>query len=330
MTEAAVVKAKSLFSKLKEQYDASSPSSPPATDAWKSTLAEIKSTVIKFPAFLPPALKREITARGAPGSVASPSTVGSAATSPEAAASETAQVALLRDSLELGVLLAARAFDLQEFDATAELLFFCYSNPAVASSSARRPMIVGLYFLFLLCRDRLADFHAILERLDPADKQSPYVRDIAALERHLTGGSYAKVLAFRSRALSNEYAPFLDRLVETVRLKAAEGLEAAYPAGLPVQTAASLLLLAPSPSGIGSPPRAAGASAGGLGPPGAGSGDVEACRAAVAEYGKERGWKVAEGRVTFPAAAKAASAVAAHRAALAEQLVLAAELERVV
>lgn len=102
----------------------------------------------------------------------------------------------------------------------------------------------ALELLLFLVESRLSDLFASLELIPVEQRRaSTHVSFVVALERHLTEGSYDKVLRVRSGATSPLFGWLLDDLEHTVRDEVASCVEVAYH-DVSVAKAAALLNLA--------------------------------------------------------------------------------------
>ena len=111
-----------------------------------------------------------------------------------------------------------------------QLLPLYTSCPAVPKS-ANRPKVLGLYLMFLLVQNRLADFHSIVETYTDGastDATSPHINFPSSLERSLMVGSYDAVMSANARLPDPLFGFFTDELRATVRDSIADALEVAY------------------------------------------------------------------------------------------------------
>lgn len=132
-------------------------------------------------------------------------------------------------TLELAVLLCVHASDTSGFQRNMSQLKAYYGIPRLAAESNLRQMILGLYLLFLIVENRLAEFHSELELMDFADLKCPEVAFSTSLEQFLMVGTYNQVLAAKaSMPAPKHFAHFMNMLLETVRDTIAECAEAAY------------------------------------------------------------------------------------------------------
>ncbi len=98
----------------------------------------------------------------------------------------------------------------------------------------------GLYLLFLLSQNRIAEFHTELEAIDPEQLSNVYIKHPIQIEQSLMEGSYNRVWNNRANVPAEEFKFFIDILFETIRKEIAASSQKAY-AYLPVQDAATLL-----------------------------------------------------------------------------------------
>jgi 26S proteasome regulatory subunit N12 len=161
----------------------------------------------------------------------------------EVAAVRDQQLALARETYEIGVQLAIAAKDTGAFERNvAQVRVYYFDLQHLMKPSEAQWMVLGLNLVHLLTSNRLADFHAELE-LIPIDKhQNVFIAFAVHLEQRLMEGSYNKVLAAARQPPSPHFALFMDKLVHTVRARIAESMEAAYET-LSLADAGELLLL---------------------------------------------------------------------------------------
>nr|PUA84793.1 SAC3/GANP family protein [Toxoplasma gondii TgCATBr9] len=101
--------------------------------------------------------------------------------------------------------------------------------------------LLCLYLLYFLACNRIGEFHMALQLLAPQVCADPLVAEVLALEQHLIEGSYAFISDLQrsegrgvsgskmkiGAALPSAHV-FIEKLVKTVRLKAAASLERAH------------------------------------------------------------------------------------------------------
>ena len=145
---------------------------------------------------------------------------------------ETAQAV---SALELGVLLAVQAEDIDAFGRTvAQIQPYYYKG----LQTPRHLQITGLYLMHLLVENRLSEFHSELELLTEEQASNPFVSFPVGLERQLMVGIYDEILAVQPPDASFQF--FLDLTVQTVRDSIADCMEVSYQT-LSVQQAAEIM-----------------------------------------------------------------------------------------
>lgn len=134
-----------------------------------------------------------------------------------------------REVLEHAVLLHLRRNDHAAMErAVAALRPLYYDFPGLPESP-RAHTLLGVYLLYLLTENRLADLHAELELMGDAARASRYVRFVVALEQHKMEGRYNKLWAMQRNELPSElFAPYMALLLNTARADIAAALERAY------------------------------------------------------------------------------------------------------
>jgi len=151
-----------------------------------------------------------------------------------------------REALEIACFLSIRQNDLAGFERHVSQLKMYYDTAAGELTQdkdvGQRYPILGLYLLHLLASDRIGDFHIELELIRVEEYDNMYIKRPIELERSLMEGNYAKVLEARKDVPKMYYSIFMDRLLDTVRMKVGASLERSYES-LPVQEAAAMLIL---------------------------------------------------------------------------------------
>jgi 26S proteasome regulatory subunit N12 len=128
------------------------------------------------------------------------------------------EILLVRETLELAILLSAKTKDLESFERNMSQVKTYYSFTATnIEKSAREQLIQGLNLMRLLAQNKIADFHTELE-LIPIDLHSNmYIKYPIDLELYLMEGSHNKLRQARAQVPVPEYLIFMDILMETVR-----------------------------------------------------------------------------------------------------------------
>jgi 26S proteasome regulatory subunit N12 len=135
-----------------------------------------------------------------------------------------------REVLEYAVQLHLRRADHAAMERAVKALRPLYYDYAqTLPESPRAHTLLGVYLLYLLTENRLADLHAELELMGDAARTSRYVRFVVALEQHKMEGRYNKLWAMQRNELPHElFAPYMARLLDTARADIADSLEHAY------------------------------------------------------------------------------------------------------
>jgi len=149
---------------------------------------------------------------------------------------------LLREVLEHAVLLHLRRSDTPAMErAFAALRVLYYDQARALPASPRAHTLLGVYLLYLLTENRLADLHAELELMDDDARSSRYVKFVVALEQHKMEGRFHKLWAMQRDELPHDlFVPHMRRLLETARADIGSSLEGAY-SSLRVEHARQLL-----------------------------------------------------------------------------------------
>ncbi|KAL0477453.1 26S proteasome subunit Rpn12 [Acrasis kona] len=180
---------------------------------------------------------------------------------------ENKEILLIRETLELAILLSAKTGDLESFERHMSQVRTYYGRTNVEKST-REPLILGLNLLRLLAQNRIAEFHTELELIPIDQHGDPYIKFPIDMELCLMEGSYNKLRVSRNKEPAPEYKVFMDVLIETVRKEIADCSEKAYKS-LSTADAQKLLF-------FGSPQE-------------------------LQQFTKERGWKVDGSSIKFEA-----------------------------
>merc|ERR1712037_375434 len=113
--------------------------------------------------------------------------------------------------------------------------------------SAQQCRILGLYLLHLLAADRIGEFHTELELIPVDEHGGSFIKQPIELERYLMEGNYSKILEEKKQMTQEYYAYFMEKLIETVRIKVGASLERSYE-HIPAKEAAQMLILGGIPS----------------------------------------------------------------------------------
>lgn len=206
-------KVQELLADVKKNYSASNPD----LTQIKKTLSQIKILLTQFQ-LIPPFKADEATVKK--------------------------HLLLARETLELATYVSVSAGDEEAFERHVNQVKPYYQDySAILPASERQWPITGLYLLFLLARNRIADFHSEME-LIPTDRRENcmFIKCCVSLESWLMEGGYNKVFAAKNDMPLPLYDHFMTKLLTTVREKIADCAEKAYET-FPLSQAASLLML---------------------------------------------------------------------------------------
>ncbi|KAI3384751.1 hypothetical protein SNEBB_006988 [Seison nebaliae] len=140
------------------------------------------------------------------------------------------ELLLMRDVLEISTMRAIDRKDVEQFEKQYDQLTSYYNDyGSLLQQSATYTQMKGLYLLFLLAKNRLAEFHAAIESIDPNLLQDDvYIQHPIQLEQHLTEGSYHKIFLAKANLPSERYGLFIDLLLDTIRNEIGRGIQESY------------------------------------------------------------------------------------------------------
>lgn len=142
---------------------------------------------------------------------------------------EKAEIILVRETLELAILLCAQIKDLKSFERhVAQVKSYYQYNFNGVTKSERELFILGLNLLCLLAKNKLAAFHTELELIPINYHSNMYIKHAIDLELYLMEGSYNKLRIAREKVPGEEYLVFMDILMETIREEIADSSEKVY------------------------------------------------------------------------------------------------------
>eukprot|EP00392_Amoebophrya_sp_AT5.2_P013324 g13442.t1 len=112
---------------------------------------------------------------------------------------------------------------LQNQDEKVKQLKVYYRDFKIPTKSANEYKILGLYLLYLVCSDRISEFHTELELVPQHDSQ--FIQRPVLLERYLMEGNFAKINQSCAEFSTQEHYPvFLEQLQDTMRRRILESL----------------------------------------------------------------------------------------------------------
>jgi len=97
-----------------------------------------------------------------------------------------------------------------------------YRNNAKFVPTEQTYVTMGMYLLYLLATDRIADFHTELEAISSHEQKNAYIRYPITLERYMMEGNYAKVLVEKREPV---FEVLFMKLQEAVRTRQQETRE---------------------------------------------------------------------------------------------------------
>uniref|UniRef100_A0A914I1P5 26S proteasome non-ATPase regulatory subunit 8 n=1 Tax=Globodera rostochiensis TaxID=31243 RepID=A0A914I1P5_GLORO len=107
----------------------------------------------------------------------------------------------------------------------------------------KRYLMYGLFLMYLLASNKLAEFRMLIEQIDHGVRlQDPYLDVPVKLERYLSCGSYNKMFLTEKNLPSKYYIPFINILKQAVQNEISLGLEKAY-RSIPIADAAKQLIM---------------------------------------------------------------------------------------
>jgi 26S proteasome regulatory subunit N12 len=146
--------------------------------------------------------------------------------------------------LEAAVIFSLRKDNIEEFEANMIQLRAFYSEcKTVLTTSPNKYGLIGLYLLFLIYKNRTADYYTELELLTLEEQKNQCIAVALALEQHFVDGNYYQVLHTKQSLPLDIYGYFINKMVDTVQHEAARSAEKAFKQ-LKVQDAYKVFLLA--------------------------------------------------------------------------------------
>lgn len=107
--------------------------------------------------------------------------------------------------------------------------------------SSKRNSVIGLYLLYLLSQNKIAEFHVELQSIPSSEHSNVYINVPVSLEQYFVDGNYAKVLATKNAPLE-AYNFFIEKFIDTVRTEIARSVEVSYKQ-LPLKDACEIFML---------------------------------------------------------------------------------------
>ena len=131
--------------------------------------------------------------------------------------------------MEAAVICSLREDKIEVFEANMVQLRASYAESKnVLPNSPNKYGLIGLYLLFLIYKNRTADYYTELELLTLEEQKNPCIAVAVALEQHFVDGNYYKILNTKQSLPLEIYSYFINKMVNTVRHEAARSAEKAY------------------------------------------------------------------------------------------------------
>jgi|UniRef100_A0AC35FNG9 26S proteasome regulatory subunit N12 len=141
--------------------------------------------------------------------------------------SPAASATIHRDYFEICALFAILKKDLDGFEKSIINVQSFYTSQT--NDSTNKYLMIGLHLMFLLVKDKLSEFHMLIEQIDQHLQQTnPYIVTPVKLEQYLMEGAYNKVVLNEKTIPSPYYAMFIRILTDTVRGDIAVCIEKSY------------------------------------------------------------------------------------------------------
>ena len=207
------------------------------------------------------------------------------------------QKSFAREGLQQAVLVSLGLKDMDSFSRHMSQLRPLYSIKEPCRPNDPKALVTGLYLMFLLVENRLAEFHSELELLSEDERQIDTIAFPIKLEQFMMVGAFNQVLEAKASMPSETFHFFMASIVETVRDSVAECAQAAYNC-LSLAAAQNMLMIE--------------------------------SRAELMEFIAQKEWIVEGDTIAFQPASSARSAEVPSMRLLSESLAYATELERIV
>lgn len=109
-----------------------------------------------------------------------------------------------------------------------QLRGFYNDTTKVLPASEKKYGLIGLYLLFLIYKNRAADYYTEIETLTIEEQKNIYISVAVNLEQYFVDGNYFKILQTKQNVPLQIYNFFIDKMIETVREESARSAEKAY------------------------------------------------------------------------------------------------------
>eukprot|EP01084_Bolivina_argentea_P127150 224937_1 len=146
------------------------------------------------------------------------------------------------EGLEVGARIAMNMNDVEMFDRVIIQLKQYYLIDKLSSCSSSRSILMGLYLMYLLTKNRLGDFHVEIELLSFDDLENKFIKFPMNIEQFMMEGSYQKIIAAKNNVPDKTYDLFLSYLEKTVRNEISKSLQSVHDK-IPLKDALKMLSL---------------------------------------------------------------------------------------
>ncbi|KAJ5070044.1 26s proteasome non-atpase regulatory subunit 8 [Anaeramoeba ignava] len=150
---------------------------------------------------------------------------------------------IARQTLEFAVILSVKMKENKSFERhISQLKPYYYDYENFLEPSELKLKILGIYLLFLLSQNRIAEFHTELELIKIEERKSKFISFPMRLEEFILDGNYFKIREAFSEKPSELFDFFLEELILSLRSQIAECVQVSYP-HLKVKDAFEILML---------------------------------------------------------------------------------------
>jgi len=140
------------------------------------------------------------------------------------------ELIIAQEVLEIGAQFSILQKDIAAFERyMSQLKCYYYDYRQLLGESKEKYKLLGLNLLYLLSKNRVAEFHTELELISvEIIKNNKYISYPLALEQYIMEGRYNKIFAAKNNAPSEIYHFFMDILIDTVLFEIARCIEKSY------------------------------------------------------------------------------------------------------
>lgn len=116
----------------------------------------------------------------------------------------------------------------KDFELAIDNVRFFYENSFALPKSANHEAVKSIHLLSLLSSHRNEEFYTKLENLVPSELENDLIRYVLRLNDAIEEGNYRRVFILKKEQPLEYFAPFLERIEDTVRIELAKSAEKAY------------------------------------------------------------------------------------------------------